>query len=463
MKRHAGAVIFLALAAALVSGCGSGDDGETGQTTPVATATPKATATPVATIGPIVSFLGLTRADSTLLQPSSFAPDGIPIYIRSAGSGFSIVVEGRRGPSGAAVGESTYREDVTDFPDLQIISSNALGNGSEAVCDNVRPNDGGVPGTSSASFTATAATIRAVNDFACRFRDGQGQPRGVGQQDACVQFPSGDYQFVDPTSTIQFCGVVTRVAAFHDGDSLVTVRLRDTEGFVGPSAQLIIRVEPLPTPIPSATPIVAPTPVTSSGPAITFFGITRADGTLVEATDSTEDDIPIFVRRSGFGFSLVVEGAPGTSGAAVSPSAYQSDLVTFPDLQIQVSRDLGNGSTTVCDVSQPRPDSPVLGGGVPGIDPASFELTEAVIAAVNDLACRFRDGQGNPIGRGRSESCVLFPSGDFNFVEAESSVQFCGFIDGVLAFPAGDTLITARLRDVNGNVGLPSTIIVRVI
>ena len=173
---------------------------------------------------------------------------------RCARFGAPATVEGRPGASGAPVGDSTYREDLSALPDLQIIASRDLGNGSAAVCDISQPNAGGAPGVSPPSFEATEANIKTINDFACRFRDGQGLPRGVTQQDACVQFVSGDYGFVDVDSTLQFCGLVARTLAFPDGDTLVTVRLRDTNGFVGPSKQLIVRIEPFPTPPPTASP-----------------------------------------------------------------------------------------------------------------------------------------------------------------------------------------------------------------
>ena len=32
-----------------------------------------------------------------------------------------------------------------------------------------------------------------------------GNPRGVTNEDACTFFPDGDYHFVDPSSTVQFC------------------------------------------------------------------------------------------------------------------------------------------------------------------------------------------------------------------------------------------------------------------
>ena len=103
-----------------------------------------------------------------------------------------------------------------------------------------------------------------------------------------------------------------------------------------------------------------------------------------------------------------------------------------------------------------------IGGGIPAINPPAFDLSESSIDAVNDFACRFRDGAGNPIARTRAEACVLFVNGDYGFVGTETTTQFCGAVDGVMVFPAGDTLLTARLRDVNGNVGPHAQLIVRV-
>jgi hypothetical protein len=389
--------------------------------------------------------------------PADITPDGIPVFTRPNGSGFMIIVEGRPGISGFPVGLSTYDEDLGGLPDLQIIASRSLGNGSPAVCDLSGPG-GGVPGVDPPTF----ASIAAVNDLACRFRDGEGLPNGVGADEACTQFPSGDYEFVTSTSTVQYCAIVSRVFAFPEGDTLLTVRLRDTQGFVGPPQSLIVRILSTPTPASTSTATPTPTPPAETGPQISFFGMTRADGTLVDPIDTTEDGKPIFLRRAGFGFSLVVEGRPGRNGRPAGPSAYQEDLVTFPDLQVQVSQPLGNGSAAVCDVPKPR-ETPGLSGGVPAINPPSFELTEENIAAINDFACRFIDGAGNPLARPRIESCVLFPSGDYDFVDPSSTLQFCAFIDSVAAFTVGDTVVTARLRDVDGNVGPTKSIVVRVL
>src|SRR5262245_14692836 len=71
--------------------------------------------------------------------------------------------------------------------------------------------------------------------------------------------------------------------------------------------------------------------VTATGPVISFFGVTRADDTLLDASGTTGDGTPIFTRIAGVtgvasGFALVIEGRPGTSGLPAGTSSYQADL-----------------------------------------------------------------------------------------------------------------------------------------
>jgi hypothetical protein len=86
--------------------------------------------------------------------------------------------------------------------------------------------------------------VGVVNDLACRFRDGGDEPRGRAQSDACVLFESGGFGFVQPDTTVQFCAFVDRAWEFSPGDTLLTVRVRDTNGSVSAVAQLIVRVSP---------------------------------------------------------------------------------------------------------------------------------------------------------------------------------------------------------------------------
>lgn len=214
---------------------------------------------------------------------------------------------------------------------------------------------------------------------------------------------------------------------------------------------------------------VLETPV-AIGPVVTFFGLVNAEGGLIDKSGINPDGIPVFARLVGLSFSIVVEGKPGSSRAAVGwcalgtpvidqfPLACTPDLTNFPDLQIEASNPLGNGSPAVCDRSGPN------AGGVPGVAPVSFVPTQTNIDAVNDLACRFIDGNGAPIGRPSTYGCVeQLPSEEEGYANPESKMQFCAPITSVEQFPpATDTALTVRLRDVSGNVGAPAQIIVHI-
>lgn len=480
--------------------------------TPSRTRTP--TRSPTAPPGPVIRYFGLTRSDDTVLEPSGTTAQGVPIFTRPQGFGFNIVIEAARGPSGNQVGSDTFVPSLTALPDLQIVASRPLGDGSDAVCDSTGPTAGGVPALDPPSYLPTEANIRVMNDFGCRFVDGAGNPRGRGTQEACTRVPPElDFRFVAADTSIQFCAPITRVLEFPPGDTVLTARVLDQtaadappgSGVPGPTAQIVVRVvatgSPTVTPSPSLTPTAtrspspsrtatgsvaptspaptisptgarpsptrtssrtptavrtpSPTPsatVPSSGPVVNFFGIARADGSLLDPVEFTAQGIPVFSRNLGAGFFLVIEAKPGPLGTAVGLSTFQPDLVSLPDLQIVASQTLGNGSEDVCDYQAPT------AGGVPAIDPPRFDN----IAVVNDFSCRFRDGANEPRGRASADACVLFPTGGFGFVRMDSTVQFCAFVDRAWEFPAGDTLLSARVRDTNGNTSTVAQIVVRV-
>ena len=77
--------------------------------------------------------------------------------------------------------------------------------------------------------------------------------------------------------------------------------------------------------------------------------------------------------------------------------------------------------------------------------------------------CRFVDGSGEPRARTCASSCVRFEDAEYDCVSGDDvEAQFCGFIDAPLEFPAGETLVTVRVRDGEGNLGAPAQLIVRV-
>ncbi|GIW39906.1 MAG: hypothetical protein KatS3mg076_0483 [Candidatus Binatia bacterium] len=192
-----------------------------------------------------MSFFGILDAQGVKVEPVGFAADGTPIYERILGFGFIVVVEGRPGPDGVPVGNSTFRHvpgDPLTRPDLQIVADRPLGNGSPAVCDNDPPdNFGGVPAVSPPSFAPTQTITDAINDFACRFVNGRGEPVGRPASEACVLHPDGEFRFVNPLSRVQFCATIAKPLQFPRGDTLLVVRLRNVAGQTGPEARLILR------------------------------------------------------------------------------------------------------------------------------------------------------------------------------------------------------------------------------
>ncbi len=189
------------------------------------------------------------------------------------------------------------------------------------------------------------------------------------------------------------------------------------------------------------------------------MGLARGDSTLVNPVGE-ENGIKVY-ERGGTNFTIVIEAASATTAVPACTYAPECDFGQrpaddLPDLQVLVSEPLGDGSSEVCDNVAP------VFGGVPAIVPPSFSLDPDTVAALNDLGCRFRDGNGRPRGRGLFDECVAFDDGSFGYVAEDSEIQFCAQITSPLEFPRGDTVVTARVRDVNGTYSAPQQIIIRV-
>ncbi len=259
-----GAVLILALSACAAKAKRATGPIEMAQETPMPTVPPPTPAPPPtqvplptrpvgthakpskgAPVGPIVTFLGAVKADGSHAEPVSVDKKGIPTYNSGAGAGFMIVIEGKPGASGLEVGRRIFAyvpDDPKTRPDLEIESNRDMGNGSTAVCDRHRPNIGGIPGINPPSFAETQHISDALNDLSCRFET-------FTQSDSCCTMtPNGDYAFKNKDSTTQFCMIVARAWAFPVGETLVSVRLRDSEGNPGPVKQMRIRRQPAPEP-----------------------------------------------------------------------------------------------------------------------------------------------------------------------------------------------------------------------
>lgn len=204
---------------------------------------------------------------------------------------------------------------------------------------------------------------------------------------------------------------------------------------------------PPPALTPTPTEFSDPTPTATVepkvGPQIRTFALLAADDTLVMPT-TFEGNVPVYQLPFGRAFRIVVEASPGESG--IFPGSDTFRAFGAPSFQIQSNRPLGNGSPEVCDGDSPVP------GGVPGIDPPSFELTPMVEDALNDLGCRFLDGSPmqQPAGRGCNDqqACLRFEDGTFGCASPAATIQYCSrIISAIEEFPVGDTLLTARVME----------------
>jgi hypothetical protein len=196
-------------------------------------------------IGPIITFFGAARADGGMVEPESVDKKGIPTYLSAGGSGFQLVVEAQPGLSGLDPSRRVFAyvaDDPKSRPDLEIETSRDMGDGSPAVCDRMRPNIGGIPGINPPDFAETQRVSDAINDFACRFET------FLQPDSACTVDKNGEFAFERKESTLQFCMVVARAWAFPLGDTLLSVRLRDTDGNPGPIKQVRMRRSAAPAP-----------------------------------------------------------------------------------------------------------------------------------------------------------------------------------------------------------------------
>lgn len=201
---------------------------------------------PICPTGPDITYFGVARPDGVPQVPDEYDNKGRPVYM-TAGSGPFVVVEARPGTSRFPAAPSAYNYNPTDptvLPDLQVLLSRALGDGSPTVCDKTLPQQGGVPGTPTLDYNDGQTVANAINDFGCRVDDGTGSPQGrTAALDACtVDAQSLDAKFVNPTTTVQFCAPISRNWSFPPGSTVVEARVRDTRGNLGAPREMVVQV-----------------------------------------------------------------------------------------------------------------------------------------------------------------------------------------------------------------------------
>jgi len=225
-----------------------------------------------------------------------------------------------------------------------------------------------------------------------------------------------------------------------------------------------------PTRTPTASVPSGPTPTLGPpGPSVVFLGTANANGCPCDVVGpclcyGTPSPTPaydaqgrrIFRRLPQTTYLLVVEVRPGPNNAVIGTRLLPSSPADRPDLQIEVSNNLGLGGAVVdCRSGLPR----AQWDGVPGFPSPDFGPSQVVTDALTDLACRFQVSvPGQPCTlNGFGEESLLNPN------PSDSSVrQFCYLVENGAAFKNGDTIVTAQVRDVAGQIGPGAQIVVRV-
>jgi hypothetical protein len=204
---------------------------------------------------------------------------------------------------------------------------------------------------------------------------------------------------------------------------------------------------------PSAT--ATPTIPIGPGPQITFFGLARADGLLLQPAEIRPGNVPVYLRPGGTSFFIVVEARPGTTGGLSTNLANLQNPTVAPDFRIWANKPLGTGTEAVCDVG-PLPNNPL--GGVPGVTEAQYNPADPRVArALNDWGCRFAIHNS-------SDACTIPNpiSMESRFVSSLTSLQICSepVIGTPLQFPTGETTVTMQWKDTGGNFSEPRRLII---
>ena len=140
------------------------------------------------------------------------------------GVGFLLVVEAVAGTSGQAAGNFLPSVCSTEErPDLQVLSSRPLGNGTPVSCPPTPGALTGIEAFPTPDFGPGAAVTTALHDFGSRFTYVQ------GSDGACTFDRFGNPNFVsaDPPTPVtpttrQFCYTVSPFLRFPPGDTVLT-------------------------------------------------------------------------------------------------------------------------------------------------------------------------------------------------------------------------------------------------
>lgn len=442
----------------------------TGTRTATATPTRTGSSTPSATrtAFPSVTETGTRTQSATATRTPSITPTRtLTVTGTVPATGTSTATRTpspTRTPTATGISTATHTATATPRPPTPTVTRAATGTATRtAAGTRTATATTTASGTRTATFTRTGTPTQTItgtippSSTATLTRTATRTPTATGTRTTTGTPAATATRTPTATGTITRTGTVTRTGtATGTTTPTRTDTVTRTPSRTGTATRTAtITLSPTITRTPTQT--WTPTPTGRPGADITYVGLVRANDEVVPPSGTTAEGWPIYERPFGFSFSLLVEAKPGPSRRPVGLNAFRSDLFdpsVRPDLEVIVSRALGNGSLDVCDDMLP------FIGGIPAS--LGFEETQSISNAINDLACRFVNGDGLPGGRRKVEACTVFGNGEFDFVNAATTVQFCALIAEPFEFPIGDTVVSARVRDSSGQAGPAASFVVRI-
>ena len=205
-----------------------------------------------------------------------------------------------------------------------------------------------------------------------------------------------------------------------------------------------------------------------SGPAVRFFGAVNQDGCPyccefncqripTPAPEFDAQGRQVF-RRSTGEFMLVAEAGPGTSRRQPGSEGVFSgggimgisDPSGRPSVQVLPDRNLGDGTLKVDCRTNP------LGGVKAFPGRLTFPPDNDVTIGLIDMACRFE------LETTSTSACTRDRFGNYAFMSAGTTRQYCFQVPRVARFAIGDTVLALQFRDEGGNLGPRREIVIRV-
>ncbi len=148
----------------------------------------------------------------------------------------------------------------------------------------------------------------------------------------------------------------------------------------------------------------------------------------------------------------VVEYGLGPSGQPINANFCPVDTTARPGLWIETDHGLGPNQTPV-PCSTP--------GGVPAVNPPSFDPDQTITDSLRAYAHRFTryltTAPCTVINNDSSSPKLVYPTPSAVYE------QYCSDGSSAVAFPLGTSVLSAQLQDGSGNLGPTAQVVVRVV